>query len=252
MSVKAMMATILRASMGVAERKTPSNNAVFTNVSARAVLLDAVSVAERLKRPVDPAWTEIATKIAIPKRGKVVISHDAFRKDEEKSATPDPLMGIFPLWCDFDQETEQATLAYYLKMAKQYLGSPMLSALYGVWAARSGNRRLSLEMLDRGYGDFCAGRFTQTLEYRKDVFPEQPAAGPFFANLGGFLLGLIMGFTNIRPGPQDPQAWCNGPITLPAGWRTIAIDRIWIRGTPWRLSATQGEPCARLEPRGKR
>jgi hypothetical protein len=54
-------------------------------------------------------------------------------------------MGIFPLGFDFDHETEQATLAYYLKMAKRYIGSPMLSALYGVWAARSGNRKLSMD-----------------------------------------------------------------------------------------------------------
>jgi hypothetical protein len=47
----------------------------------------------------------------------------------------------------------------------------MLSALYGVWAARTGSRRLSLEMLERGYGGFITGGFMQTLEYRKDVFP---------------------------------------------------------------------------------
>jgi hypothetical protein len=48
----------------------------------------------------------------------------------------------------------------------------------------------------------------QTLEYREDVFPEQPPAGPFFANLGGFLLVLMLGFARIEPGPGDPQTWC--------------------------------------------
>ena len=160
-------------------------------------------------------------------------------------------MGIFPLRGGFDDETEQATLAFYLKLAKRYIGSPMLSSLYGVWAARLGNRRLSLEMLDRGYGDFCTGRFMQTLEYRKDIFPEQPPAGPFFANLGGFLLGLILGFPKIQPGPHHPQDWCKGPVVLPAGWRSIEIDRIWIRGQPWRLLAVQGETRAKLEPIGR-
>jgi trehalose/maltose hydrolase-like predicted phosphorylase len=238
----------IRASMGIAERKIPADNAVFTNISAQSILRDTISAANRLNRPVDPAWLEIANKMEIPKRGKIVISHDAFRVDEEKAATPDPLMGIFPLSSGFDEETEQATLAYYLKIAKRYIGSPMLSAFYGVWASRAGNRRLSLEMLERGYGDFCTGRFMQTLEYRKDVFPEQTPAGPFFANLGGLLLGLILGFPRIQPGPGNPQDWCKGPITLPSGWRSIEIDRIWIRGQPWRLTAAQGEPCARLEP----
>ena len=149
---------------------------------------------------------------------------------------------------DLDREAEQATLKFYLKLAKRYIGSPMLSAVYGIWAARAGNRELSLDLLERGYGDFCTGRFMQTLEYRKDIFPEQPPAGPFFANLGGFLLGLMLGFPKIRPGPGDPQEWCTEQVVLPAGWRSIQIDRLWIRGKPWRLSATQGESRARLEP----
>jgi hypothetical protein len=160
-------------------------------------------------------------------------------------------MGIFPLGCGFDGETEQATLSFYLKIAKRYIGSPMLSSLYGVWAARSGDRRLALEMLDRGYGDFCTGRFMQTLEYRHDMFPEQPPAGPFFANLGGFLLGLILGFPKIHPGPDDPEDWCKGTVILPTGWRSIEIDRIWIRGQPWRLRAVQGALRATLEPIGR-
>jgi glycosyl hydrolase family 65 len=241
----------IRASMGIAERKSPSDNAVFTNILARTILFDAISVAKRLDRPFDPAWLKIATNMVIPKRGNVVISHDAFRLDEEKAATPDPLMGIFPLRYGFDDETEQATLSFYLKIAKRYIGSPMLSSLYGVWAARSGDRRLSLDMMERGYGDFCTGRFMQTLEYRHDMFPEQPLAGPFFANLGGLLLGLILGFPKIHPGPDDPEDWCKGTVILPTGWRSIEIDRIWIRGRPWRLRAVQGAPRATLESIGR-
>jgi hypothetical protein len=218
-------------------------------MSARIILRDTIFAAKQLNRKIDPTWQKIADKLVVPKRGKVVISHDAFRVDEEKAATPDPLMGVFPLGFNFDHQTEQATLAYYLKLAKPYIGSPMLSALYGVWAARSGNRQLSLDLLERGYGRFCKGRFTQTLEYREDVFPEQPPAGPFFANLGGFLLGLMLGFPRIEPGPGDPQTWCKkGSVVLPAGWRAIEIDCVWIRGRAWRLSATQGESHAKLEP----
>jgi hypothetical protein len=51
-------------------------------------------------------------KLLVPKRGKVVISHEAFRLNEEKAATPDPLMGIFPLGCNFEDETTKATLAF--------------------------------------------------------------------------------------------------------------------------------------------
>ena len=100
----------IRASMGIAERKSPSDNAVFTNLSAQTVLRDVISAAKQLNRAVDPAWLDIASKLAIPKRGRVVISHDAFRIDEEKAATPDPLMGIFPLECGFDDERSKQPL----------------------------------------------------------------------------------------------------------------------------------------------
>ena len=83
----------------------------------------------------------------------------------------------------------------------------MLSALYGVWAAYSGDRGLSARLMEDGYGRFCVGRFLQTLEYREDVFPEQPRAGPFFANLGGFLLSLLTGFPGLRPRTSDLQKW---------------------------------------------
>jgi hypothetical protein len=102
-------------------------------------------------------------------------------------------------------------------------------------------------LLEEGYARFCTGRFMQTLEYREDKFPEQSRAGPFFANLGGFLTSLILGFPRIQPGPARPETWCTGPIVLPAGWRSIEIERLWIRGKPWRLSAVQGADRASLD-----
>jgi hypothetical protein len=99
----------------------------------------------------------------------------------------------------------------------------MLSALYGVWAARTGDRQLCTDLLHEGYARFCRG-LMQTLEYREDVFPEQPRAGPFFANLGGFLMSLLFGFPRIEPNLEDPSQWTRGPVVLPAGWRSIEVD----------------------------
>ena len=92
-----------------------------------------------------------------------------------------------------------------------------------------------------------AGDFCQTLEYRPDRFPEQPSAGPFFANMGGFLLSLLFGFPGIHPGAGDARSWATRRVTLPEGWQAIEVDRLWVRGTPMKLCAKQGE-FARLEP----
>lgn len=238
----------IRASMGIAERESPSDNTVFTNLSARLVLEAATAAAGRLGLEADPAWARIAKGLVLPMRDKVLVSHDDYRRNEEKGPTPDPLMGVFPLAAGLPAEVKQATLDFYLAMANDYIGAPMLSALYGVWAARTGDRALSARLLEEGYGKFCMGRFLQTLEYRPERFPEQPKAGPFFANLGGFLCGLIFGFPRVTPGPDDPASWLGGPVVLPAGWRAVEIDRLWIRGAPWRLSAVHGADRAVLEP----
>ena len=176
------------------------------------------------------------------------MSHDGFQPDEEKGGTPDPLMGVYPLGFDMEPEVEAATLKFYLGLREGYIGSPMLSALYGVWAAYTGDRALSAELMEDGYGRFCVGRFMQTLEYREDVFPEQPRAGPFFANLGGFLLGLLTGFPGLQPGWGDAQGWARRPVTLPEGWTAIEIERIWIGGRPYKLIARQGAERAQMTP----
>ena len=95
-------------------------------------------------------------------------------------------------------------------------------------------------MLDEGYAQFTTGRFCQTLEYRPDRFPEQPSAGPFFANMGGFLLSLLFGFSGIRPDAGEVRDWSTRRVTLPEGWQAIEVNRLWVRGTPMKLSAKHG------------
>jgi trehalose/maltose hydrolase-like predicted phosphorylase len=184
----------IRRSMGIAERTTECDNEAFTMLSARAVLQEALAAAERLGRAPGPQWQEIVARLVVPLRDGMLISHDGFRANEEKAATPSPLMGVFPLESALDSDVSEATLDYFLARWREYVGSPMLSALYGVWAARRGDRKLTLRLMEEGYGRFVVGRFLQTLEYRPDKFPEQPMAGPFFANMGAFLMSLITGF----------------------------------------------------------
>lgn len=236
----------IRAAMGIAEREAETDNSAFTNMAAVVVLRDAIHAAEKLGRAANPEWSQIMKGLVLPKQRDVIVSHDGFQPDEEKGGTPDPLMGIYPLGFDMEPEVESATLKFYLGLREGYLGSPMLSALYGVWAAYTGDRALSAEVLEDGYGRFCVGRFLQTLEYREDVFPEQPRAGPFFANLGGFLLGLLTGFTGTQPGWGDAQGWARRSITLPEGWTAIEIERLWIGGSPYKLVASQGAERAQM------
>jgi trehalose/maltose hydrolase-like predicted phosphorylase len=230
----------IRRSMGIAERKTESDNEAFTMLSAQAVLREALAVAQRLGRPPGTEWEDISKHLVLPLRDDMLVSHDAFRTNEEKAATPSPLMAVFPLESGLGPDMTKATLDYYLSRSGEYVGSPMLSAFYGVWAARRGKRALALRMLEEGYGRFITGRFLQTLEYRPDKFPEQPMAGPFFANMGGFLMSLLLGFPGLKVSSGALASWPQHDVVLPAGWQSIEVERMWLRGKPTRLVARQG------------
>jgi hypothetical protein len=238
----------LRRSMGIAERERQADNPAFTNIGAVVVLQQATTVGNRLGEDVDPQWAAIAGKLVIPRdaRTRSLRSHDGHRLTETKGATPDPLAGLFPLGYQTDERTEAATIRAYLEVADEYLGSPMLSALYGVWAAWTGDRARSLALFERGFARFTTGRFLQTLEYDPAVFPEQGRAGPFFANLSGFLQGLLFGLPGLHIDGGDAQRWPRRRVVLPTGWNAIEVDRVWVRGRPARLTARQGAERAEL------
>jgi trehalose/maltose hydrolase-like predicted phosphorylase len=237
-----------RETMGIAERRMPSDNDAFTVMLAKVVLAEAVGCAERLGDPVPERWTSVMTGLN-PRRSRdtgAIMSHDGFHPGEEKGATPGPLAGIFPVGYTLDPAVEQATLRYYLDLAPGYIGSPMLSPLYGVWAAWAGNRRLATRLYEEGYADLIGPRFVQTLEQSATKFREAPPSGPFFANIGGFLTGLLYGLPGLRIGPGEPEKWPSRPVVLPAGWRSIEVERAWIHGKPARLVAPHGAERAEL------
>lgn len=239
-------------SMGIAEREQAVDNPAYMNLVSAQVLRDAVSTAAALGLAAPFHWSDIANRLVLPMRDGGLVSHDGYRVNETKGATPDPLMGVFPLPDRMTARVRQETLERYLARADEYLGSPMLSALYPTWAARTGDRRLGARMLEEGYGKFLHGRFTQTLEYRPDRFPEQPKAGPFQANIGALLSSLLIGLPGLEPSSRAPDEWARHKVQLPTGWSAIEVERIWIRGEPVRLRARHGADQAELLAPGRR
>jgi hypothetical protein len=122
----------------------------------------------------------------------------------------------------------------------------MLSAMLGVYAARLGDRARARELFQRGYADFVTEPFTVTLEYEATRFPEMPRAGPFTANLAGFLMALLYGLPGLEPDADDPARWPKRAVVLPTGWDAIHVERVWVRGQPMTLEAQHGASTARL------
>jgi protein-glucosylgalactosylhydroxylysine glucosidase len=105
---------------------------------------------------------------------------------------------------------------------------------------------LAGESAKTGYAAYDQPRFHQCLEYRADNADSKVKAGPFFANLGGLLLGLLLGYTGLVIDDGDPAGWPRRPIVLPKGWEAIEVGRVWIRGKAARLVARHGSPRAEL------
>jgi len=237
------------AANGIAEKKEPVDNNAFVNMAAAVVLRETAALAPTLNLEPRPAWEAIRKNLYLPlnRRTKVIRNHDRYRPTEEKGETPEALAGLFPFTYDAPPEIEAASYEFYLDIADRYLGSPMLSALLAVYAARLGRREQALELFERGYAAFILEPFTVTAEYDPKVFPEQQRAGPFTANLGGFLTSCLYGLPGIQTGSGSPEKWCTRPVQMPSGWEGITVERLWLRGRPASLSAWHGDQRAQLQ-----
>jgi hypothetical protein len=233
---------------GVAEKERAENNSAFVNLGAITVLREAVALAELVGARPGTRWEEIGRRLVLPldRRSGIIRNYDGHRASDEKGDTPEAAAGLLLFGYEVPERVEQATYRRALELSDGYLGSPMLSALLGVFAARVGERERALELFERGYAEFVLEPFRVTDEYSPKVFPDRERAGPFAANLGGFLTGLLYGLTGIRIGPGEPGEWCERPPSLPSGWKAIEVDRVWARGVPAQLEARHGEPHARI------
>jgi trehalose/maltose hydrolase-like predicted phosphorylase len=239
----------IRKVIGIAETESTVDNNAFVNMGAIMTLRQAAALGRMLGRGSPEAWDRVASEIAMPvdqDRG-VILNHDGYRPDEKGAETPEAPAGLFLLGYDTDQQTERATLEYYLKPAYQYAGQPMLSSMLGLIAARLGDRDAALELFERGYGDFIVDPFRITAEFSPKVFPDHILAGPFTANLAGFLTACIYGLTGLNIGSSEPESWCTRPVTMPSGWDGVHVPRLWVRGRPASLTAEHGADSARLE-----
>jgi hypothetical protein len=209
--------------------RQPVDNAAFTNMAAVVVLREGLRIAE------DLGWIPTRYGARSPRDGdpdarQGVVSHDDYRVNEEKGATPDPLDGDLPL--RLSAWTPRRSRRPWRSI---WLWPRTISAVRCCRRSTAPGRR------GPATGDLpqAAGRGLRAVhgralhrrrsEYRPDRFPEQPQAGPFFANIGGFLTSLLFGFTGLRAGPGAADDWSERPVVLPGGWTAIEVDRLWVR-----------------------
>jgi hypothetical protein len=238
----------IRDTVGPREHYEPVANNAFTNMAAATVVRQAAEIATAIGERPPLRWSEIATDLVVPRdsRRGTILNHDGARLDEPQGGVPEGAAGLFPVGYRAPEDVELATYRYAAReQAPLYVGGPMLSALLPVYAARAGEPGLARDLLERGYGDFINEPFLEPDEYPRSR-TDRPRASPMFANLGGYMTGLLYGLTGIRMSLAKPEAWCERPVVLPQGWKGIHVERVWIHGRPWRLDAEAGADRASL------
>jgi trehalose/maltose hydrolase-like predicted phosphorylase len=237
--------------VGVAEQTSPVDNNAYVNMAASIVLREAAEAARRLDRSDADRWESIAASLYLPidEAGGFIRNHDRYTPEEKgvAAATPEALAGFFPFNYAVDAPLERKTIEFYLGRVGEFVGTPMLSALLGVYAARIGDRTGSLRWFEQGYADFVEAPFMETNEFSLKRFPDKPRVGPFMANLGGFLMSCLYGLTGLRLSDAEPAEWFTRPVVLPEGWEAVHVDRLYVRGRPARLEARHGATKARLQ-----
>lgn len=238
----------IRRVRGPAEAFEPVDNDAFVNLAAITFLRRAASLVRELGDDPPEDWEAAAEAIVVPRdpRSGAVINHDGFRPSEPLGETPEAAAAFFPMGYRDRAEVEAATLRHALqRQVPRYVGTPMLSAALGVHAAWLGRRKLAAELFERGYAAFFDDPFSAPDEYEAadERFPQ---ASPMMANLGAFLSSLLYGLPGILPNHGDPRSWAERRVILPAGWKAIEVERLWVRGRPTRLVAAHGAPRATL------
>jgi hypothetical protein len=59
-------------------------------------------------------------------------------------------------------------------------------------------------------------------------------------------MALLYGLPGLEPDAGDPGGWLRRPVVLPRGWRSIEVERVWVRGREMRLEARHGSSAATL------
>lgn len=234
---------------GIDEEIENIHNNAYTNLLAAQVLREAQATAVQLGISPPAAWEEIARGMFLPidPATQALRKHDRYVDSTATFFNPETLVAFFPYNCQVEDAVRQATLQHDLAHAASYLGNPLMSPFVAVLAARQGDRQFALDLFKRGVEDYTADPFLTYVEYpdwqRRD---KAPAAVPYLANAGAYLVSCLYGLTGLQLGPGDPQSWCRYPVAMPTGWDGLEVERIWAHGQPMRLTAHHGAAHAEL------
>jgi hypothetical protein len=228
------------------------HNDVFTNAAAIVILREAAGFAERLGYRAPATWTDVAAKMFIPidPATQVIRQHDNYTYDGGM-CHPSVMAAYFPFGYRHSSAVDEATAHFHMRYAETYLGMPMHSANFAVWACQWGERALARRFIERGVLTHRVEPFYMFNEVAPvvngGILGESRDDTVFLTTPAGYLMTLIMGFPALQLSAAEPALWFEREVVLPEGWTEIAVERLFVRGEARGLEARQGARARWIE-----
>jgi protein-glucosylgalactosylhydroxylysine glucosidase len=213
------------------------NNNSYMNLICKMVLFAAIRCAAMVPAMPPASWTKIRNTIVIPtdRTRNVVLPYDQppIQGDAHYSAGTMDFLTVHdaPIALELLRNTHNNEQAV---QAASSADVGFATAAIAATSAFLGKNREAKNLFDVAWKKVWLEPF--------GVIRERPDHdyGCFLTTFGSLLQTAMLGFTGIRISEGD---WAKYPASLPAGWNSIEINRIWMKGEPKRLTATNGVPA---------
>ena len=224
----------IRHIMGPNEGVNNIDNNTYVNASCAAAMRAAIRCAEQVRYAPPAVWTRIASTLVLPRDANtgVVLAYDGSRQD----AFPD-LSFLLPFDPVLPPETLERAYASFKQRKPEYMIGFATAAIAAA-TAFVGDRKAASDLFQQCWRPSWMPPFGMTKEVESQTY------GCFLTNFGSMLQCTMIGFTGLRIQEGD---WAKYPATLPEGWKSIEVDRIWVRGEPKRLIAVPGRKSQILD-----
>ena len=217
----------MRNIMGPNEGVNNVNNNAYVDLACASALEAAHRCSALVGLPPPRNWRRIAQALILPRDPNTgaVLAYEGAQQD----AFPD-LSFLLPFGPALPAGDLQRTYASFKRRPREYMIG-FATAATAAGAAFVGDRKTAADLFEQCWRPFWMPPFGMTKEATSQTY------GCFITNFGSMLQAAMIGFTGLRIQDGD---WARYPASLPEGWQTIEIGRIWVRGEPKRLVAVEG------------
>jgi protein-glucosylgalactosylhydroxylysine glucosidase len=232
----------IRNVVSVSEGLIGVSDDAYTNAVARLNLEIATLASQRLGKPADARWAQVAAKLHMP-----YDSASEFYRTYE--GAPDSTLGdvtpllSYPLGVPMSERAKRAQLEQAVKrLLREGPGAMMGSTLLAVDAAELGDRRLIDSLLPHSYERWLQGPFLMLSET-----PDKKDAVNFVTGAGGFLQQVIYGYTGLRWGDEGLEPAF--PPVLPSRIKRLTLRNVYSRGKRYDVIVdSTGRRMVAIEP----